>query len=347
MMATRFAQRRVMVLHSWFSSARTSAGEVRPSPLRRCALARALACHLGCYVFESARGLAHLADRREIGGCKPWLMVQSGPQGCSSSSVSFSRGRKRHGLHADRGATAGRYAVQHRWTPQDFCVCRKRKDFLVGGVKELIRLLEDVVSLKANQPGVSPEFFGFASWAEVLQFVQEEEGEALRMFVQLVERFGERHLLWAMRRVAGNENGADVVISTAHKAKGREWDSVRLSTDFASSRPDRATVVDAAECRLFYVAMTRAKRHLDVAPETLALFASGPSADSQKPMRPRPTIHSVPQGGLSESAASPVHVVRPTPPPIPRPQSWTTPVAYSFAQRRGSPVAWIALPVEP
>ena len=58
---------------------------------------------------------------------------------------------------------------------------------VVGGVKELQRLLEDVVALNGGQPGICPEFFGFADWAEVLKFVGEEEGESLRMFVQVVE----------------------------------------------------------------------------------------------------------------------------------------------------------------
>ena len=92
------------------------------------------------------------------------------------------------------------------------------------------------------------------------------------MFVQLVERFGERHLLWALRRVAENEERGDFIISTAHKAKGREWDTVRLSADFVSSRPDRPLTIEDAERRLFYVAMTRAKIRLDVAAEMLALF---------------------------------------------------------------------------
>jgi superfamily I DNA/RNA helicase len=50
-----------------------------------------------------------------------------------------------------------------------------------------------------------------------------------------------------------------VIVSTAHKAKGREWDSVRLASDFASAclgkHPDAPS-----EVRLFYVAMTRAKQ---------------------------------------------------------------------------------------
>lgn len=47
----------------------------------------------------------------------------------------------------------------------------------------------------------------------------------------------------------------DILISTAHKAKGLEWDQVRLAADFEFEGPD--------EWRLVYVAATRAKQALE------------------------------------------------------------------------------------
>jgi len=55
------------------------------------------------------------------------------------------------------------------------------------------------------------------------------------------------------------ESQADLVISTAHKAKGREWDRVQLASDFPAR--DRC---DDADRKLLYVAVTRAKLVLDV-----------------------------------------------------------------------------------
>ncbi|MCX4097711.1 UvrD-helicase domain-containing protein [Nocardia sp. alder85J] len=64
----------------------------------------------------------------------------------------------------------------------------------------------------------------------------------------------------------------DVVVSTAHKAKGLEWDSVRIGEDFKNpaTDPDSGELVvpPAEELRLAYVAITRARRALD--PGTLA-----------------------------------------------------------------------------
>ena len=199
----------------------------------------------------------------------------------------------------------------------------QRTPHLVGGVNELLRLLDDVTALKAGQPGSCPEFIGFSSWDEVVQFAESEEGESLRMFVQLVQRFGELHLLWALRRVSDSEARADVVISTAHKAKGREWDTVRLSPDFASTRPEKP-VPDDSERRLFYVAMTRAKQRLDVSPEIMGLFTGTvvpQTAEQQEPVaRAVPTPAPLPRAPSPATARPSRHAppIRTTlmPPPL-------------------------------
>jgi hypothetical protein len=151
-----------------------------------------------------------------------------------------------------------------------------RKASIVGGTTELARLLRDVEDLKNGNPAASPEFFGYTRWKDVVEFSESEEGEAIRSFVQLVENYGE-HSLWpAVNNAHQDENTADVVISTAHKAKGREWRSVRLTGDFVSTRSEAEQPQNDAESRLFYVAMTRAKHVLAVDPRVLAHFTNPP-----------------------------------------------------------------------
>jgi hypothetical protein len=48
----------------------------------------------------------------------------------------------------------------------------------------------------------------------------------------LILQRGERSLWKAVKRVEAKETEADIILSTAHKSKGREWDSVRLAQDF-------------------------------------------------------------------------------------------------------------------
>ena len=93
--------------------------------------------------------------------------------------------------------------------------------------------LRAVVDLKNNQPSTEPMFFGFQNWTEVLEYVREHEDEQLTSFVNLVVARGEKQLMWALNRTV-EEDQCDVSISTAHKAKGCEWNNVRLLDDFPS-----------------------------------------------------------------------------------------------------------------
>ena len=107
-----------------------------------------------------------------------------------------------------------------------------RKPFIVGGTSELRWMLEDVNILKSGRPATHPEFFGFKNWHEVLEFVEQPEGEQLVTFVKIVRKFGERTILAALEKTALDEYDGDLILSTAHKAKGLEWPTVMLADDF-------------------------------------------------------------------------------------------------------------------
>ena len=156
----------------------------------------------------------------------------------------------------------------------------KKRPHLVGGTDELIALLRGVQDLKRDEPSTRPEFFGFENWQQVLEFVRSGEGEELLTFVNLVEARGEAQLLWALNQVV-EEDDADLIISTAHKAKGREWDKVRLMDDFLKSLPLKdekrqpTSQIDPAELRLLYVALTRAKEAMAVPPPLRQFLETG------------------------------------------------------------------------
>jgi ATP-dependent exoDNAse (exonuclease V) beta subunit len=173
-----------------------------------------------------------------------------------------------------------------------------RKPYIVGGVQELRWLLNDVALLKRDQAATHPEFFGFNSWHQVQQFTERLEGEHLLKLTKLVEVHGEASILKALENTAEDENQADLILSTAHKSKGREWENVMLDDDFfapklatevkpnASSEATKNTsnkdieimgpngqnyFMAAEEIRLLYVAATRAKKALQI-PEWSARF---------------------------------------------------------------------------
>lgn len=148
-------------------------------------------------------------------------------------------------------------------------LAENRKTHVVGGVAELINLLEDVTKLKRSIGAECPEFCGFNEWSEVLDFVKSDEGEALRSFVGIVNTYGENILIQKLRSVSHEEKGVSLIVSTGHKAKGREWDSVTLFSDFEprlSKEIPPKQVLNQEEARLLYVATTRARELLVVPP---------------------------------------------------------------------------------
>jgi superfamily I DNA/RNA helicase len=147
---------------------------------------------------------------------------------------------------------------------------------VLGGTRGLEMLLTDVRRVKQGQAGQSPELLGFATWKDVMSFSTRTEGEYLRGLVNLVQEYGEETMLRAIAGCVPNEGDARIVCSTTHKAKGREWGYVKIDPDFLSARPPSTRSEHqesiAAELRLLYVAVTRAKYAVDLPQSLLRRF---------------------------------------------------------------------------
>lgn len=142
-----------------------------------------------------------------------------------------------------------------------------RKVGLPGETRTTItKLAQACEQLQAGQPTDNPELALFRSWDQVKSYVQEEDGSGgdLRAFVRMIDKHGAGVVLAAMGRTV-DEQDADLVISTAHKAKGRQWDQVRIAADFAEPTDPAGNPlpVPPADLRLAYVAVTRAREVLD------------------------------------------------------------------------------------
>ncbi|WP_433242665.1 UvrD-helicase domain-containing protein [Actinomadura nitritigenes] len=141
-----------------------------------------------------------------------------------------------------------------------------KKVALVGGGTGIRRLAEAAISLKAGVGCDHPELMAFRTWAEVETYVDEDpSGSDLRTFVNLIADYGADVVIDAVDRLS-DERDAEVVISTAHKSKGREWDSVKIHDDFREPRRDRHDTqpdFPREEAMLAYVSVTRAKLTLD------------------------------------------------------------------------------------
>lgn len=160
---------------------------------------------------------------------------------------------------------------------------RGQRAALVGGGDQIRRLAVAAQELQQTGHTEHPELFMFTSWNEVREYSQEDDGGDLRVFVRLIEDMTAEGVIRAVDNLV-EERIADVVVSTAHKAKGREWESVRIHTDF--KEPEGEGEVSKAEAMLAYVAITRAKQVLDR--EGLA-FIDRIIRRLDNPPAPRPT----------------------------------------------------------
>lgn len=160
------------------------------------------------------------------------------------------------------------------------CLTKSLRCAVTGGTKDLERVLADVQRVKQEQPTQSPELAGFRSWKDVMRFSTQPEGGGLRALVNLVQEHGEVRMLRALSTCELTEETAQVICSTAHRAKGREWNYVHLDRDFeagfvraARLPPLEAEKVVASEARLLYVALTRAKLGVHLPREIAKRFA--------------------------------------------------------------------------
>jgi AAA domain/UvrD-like helicase C-terminal domain len=152
-----------------------------------------------------------------------------------------------------------------------------RRCHVLGGTVELQRLLQDVERLKTSRPAVSAEFFGFSCWAELLAYSLRPEGRHTRALVKLVKEYGEQSLLHEVHITAQSEADSEVTLSTAHKAKGREWSTVLLAEDFElrltklgrETNPEVLQQMEA-DARVVYVAATRAIEAVELPPAIMA-----------------------------------------------------------------------------
>ncbi len=141
-----------------------------------------------------------------------------------------------------------------------------RRVALVGGGAEVVRFAKAANELMTDGRTEHPDLACFDSWGEVVAYVDEDEqGGELRLMVKLVEDFGVATIIAALDNTMREED-AEVIVSTAHKSKGREWDAVQLAGDFPP--PEK---INDEELRLLYVAATRAKLTLDI--EAVAVLA--------------------------------------------------------------------------
>lgn len=169
---------------------------------------------------------------------------------------------------------------------------RRRKVHVMGGASALIRLIRAAWDLYRGKSG-SGELAMFASWEELKAAAMGEKNgslgdPALQVLVNLVQN-RDRKVLTMCRQLeecVDSAVGAQITVSTVHKAKGLEWNRVFLSNDFNQfvERENDKPLLNAEEAYVIYVALTRARDQLVLHPACVdAIEASeGAKAGTRK-----------------------------------------------------------------
>lgn len=102
----------------------------------------------------------------------------------------------------------------------------------------------------------------YSGWEDLVYEASIESGELARV-ANIMESGQYRQILNLLKEHENSEN-PDIILTTAHKSKGREWDIVVLAEDYPSplDHEGRYIGLSPEETNLLYVAITRAKKLL-------------------------------------------------------------------------------------
>lgn len=141
------------------------------------------------------------------------------------------------------------------------------------------RLLQAYALYKGEQREVTdPVLRSFRSWQEAQSYAEDAQDPEIKILVSVIEEF--LHDTPALvhdlqQNEVRDESQASLVLTTAHKSKGLDWDFVQICDDFSvldkleeTLSEDPYSVIDPQEINLLYVAVTRAKTALTLNKET-------------------------------------------------------------------------------
>ncbi|QAY80130.1 UvrD-helicase domain-containing protein [Sphingosinicella sp. BN140058] len=157
-------------------------------------------------------------------------------------------------------------------------VAMKLPYHMVGGIDELISQVRAGYALYTKQPNqfIDPLVSRFLTWDDCKEAAKAEEDPDLIRLVRIVEQYTTaipEILVDIKARFQPDETDAQLILSTGHKAKGREWDNTVVLDDFLGPNELRAMLSRKritpteynSEINLLYVVLTRGRQTLSIA----------------------------------------------------------------------------------
>lgn len=158
------------------------------------------------------------------------------------------------------------------------CLAMNKKISFVGGA-ENYRLSSalDVHNLRMGERSriFNPFIKAFKSFEVLEDYARAVDDRELKSLINVSKKHNHKlpSLISSIRAHSGETNEADVILTTAHKSKGLEFDHVRLANDFTdlfdekTGQPKHMTYSEQEEINIAYVAATRAQKSLQMFPD--------------------------------------------------------------------------------
>lgn len=121
-----------------------------------------------------------------------------------------------------------------------------------------------------------PSILLFKSYEELESYAETVDDKELKMLIRTVDKYGSEipYLIESLKtKSIKNLTGEEIILSTAHKAKGLEFPSVVLLDDFADLKVEidangKETRPSIEDINILYVALTRAEKNLKLNDKT-------------------------------------------------------------------------------
>ena len=136
---------------------------------------------------------------------------------------------------------------------------------LEGDRAAALRFCDSAEKLQSGQAPSDPTLAAFGSWGDLVEYAENSTGGSeLKTLVELVTDHGMDVVRNAMENLVPRSR-AQLLASTAHRAKGLEFPRVRINGNWAIEAPEPGDSAEArnAELMLAYVGLTRAMDALD------------------------------------------------------------------------------------
>lgn len=149
-------------------------------------------------------------------------------------------------------------------------ISKGKNVFISVDVKNFIKKLESAENLyNARLKEVKHEDITmFSCWSDLV--VAAEDDPELKRVSRIIDSRQTFKFINALGDVQKVSSSADIILTTAHKSKGMEWDHVVLANDFKMDSVIEST--NQEEVNLFYVACTRAIKVLQLPSSLDAIF---------------------------------------------------------------------------